>query len=407
VPGLLGRTAGERIAVGLGTIGAFRPTASAPGRARQEVSAVDFVVPSHLRWEFVFQRPHHLMSRAARDHRVLYVEEPIDADEVGLRPREVLPNLTVVVPTVPPGTPRDDADAAIRDVLHEYIDGWRRDALVVWHYDVMAEPLTRGLEAAVTVYDCMDELSGFLGAPPELIDRERRLFERADLVFTGGFSLYEAKREHHARVYPFPSSVDVAHFRRARRDHPEPAPLQGIGRPRLMYAGVIDERIDLELIADVADAGIGEVVLVGPVLKIDPSTVPAGPNIHALGLQKYEDLPALFAHADVGLMPFALNAATRYISPTKTPEYLAAGLPVVSTAITDVIRGYGDLDRVQIAADSSAFVDACRVALTQSGPSEAVDTRLAGMSWDATWQSMNQLVADAAAAAEAAECVPA
>jgi UDP-galactopyranose mutase len=168
-----------------------------------------------------------------------------------------------------------------------------------------------------------------------------------------------------------------------------------------MYAGVIDERIDLGLIGDVAAAGIGEVVLVGPVLKIDPSTVPTGPNIHALGLQKYDDLPALFAHADVGLMPFALNAATRYISPTKTPEYLAAGLPVVSTGITDVIRGYGDLDRVHIAADASEFIEACRVALTQSEPSAAVDTRLAGMSWDATWQSMSELVA------EVAECVPA
>jgi glycosyltransferase involved in cell wall biosynthesis len=362
---------------------------------------VDFVVPSHLRWEFVFQRPQHLMSRAAREHRVLYVEEPIDGDDVGLQSTDALPNVTVVVPTAPPGLARDDRDTQIRDALTEYVSGWRRDPLVVWHYDVMAEPLTRDLGAVVTVYDCMDELSGFLGAPPELIERERRLLERADLVFTGGFSLYEAKRELHARVYPFPSSVDVAHFRRARRDHPEPAPLQGIGRPRLMYAGVIDERIDLGLIADVAAARIGEVVLVGPVVKIDPATVPTGSNIHALGLQRYDDLPALFAHADVGLMPFALNAATRYISPTKTPEYLAAGLPVVSTAITDVIRGYGDLDRVHIASDAAAFIEACSAALTQSDPSEAVDTRLAGMSWDATWESMNRLVA------EAAECVPA
>jgi UDP-galactopyranose mutase len=368
---------------------------------------VDFVVPSHLRWEFVFQRPHHLMSRAARAHRVLYVEESIDGDEVGLLPRDVLPNLSVVVPTAPPALDRADAERQIADALTEYVSRWRRGPVVVWHYDVMAEPLTRGIDAAATVYDCMDELSGFLGASPQLMDRERRLLERADLVFTGGFSLYEAKRDLHARVYPFPSSVDVAHFRGARRDHPEPAPLQGIGQPRLMYAGVIDERIDLELIRDVAAAGIGEVVLVGPVLKIDPTTVPTAANIHQLGLQRYEDLPALFSHADVGLMPFALNAATRYISPTKTPEYLAAGLPVVSTAIADVIRGYGDLDRVHVARDAAEFVAACRTALNQTGPSAAVDTRLAGMSWDATWESMSQLVSDAAAAREADACVPA
>lgn len=368
---------------------------------------MDLVVLSHLRWEFVFQRPHHLMSRAAREHRVLYVEESIDGDEVGLLPRDVLPNLTVVVPTAPPALDRTEAERQIADVLTEYVRQWRRGPVIVWHYDVMAEPLTRDIDPAVTVYDCMDELSGFLGAAPELMDRERRLLERSDLVFAGGFSLHEAKRKLHARVYPFPSSVDVAHFRGARRDQPEPTPLQGIGRPRLMYAGVIDERIDLGLIGDVAAARIGEVVLVGPVVKIDPASVPTAPNIHALGLQRYEDLPAYFAHADVGLMPFAINAATRYISPTKTPEYLAAGLPVVSTAIADVVRGYGDLDRVNVAHDAAEFVAACRAALADPGPSDAVDARLAGMSWDATWQAMSDLIGERLQTSGEREPVPA
>lgn len=355
---------------------------------------MDILVLSHLRWDFVFQRPQHLMSRAARDHRVLYVEESIDGDAVGLTAREVLPNLTVVVPTAPPDLERAEAERQIADALTELVRQWRRDPVVVWHYDVMAEPLTRDIDAAVTVYDCMDELSGFLGAPPQLVERERRLLERADLVFTGGYSLFHAKRRLHAQVFPFPSSVDVAHFRGARRNQPEPAPLQGIGRPRLMYAGVIDERVDLGLIRGVAAAGIGEVVLIGPVVKIDPTSVPTAPNIHALGLQRYEDLPAFFAHADVGLMPFAINEATRYISPTKTPEYLAAGLPVVSTSITDVVRGYGDLERVWIGEDAAGFVAACRAALADVGPGDAVDARLADMSWDATWEAMNDLISE-------------
>lgn len=369
---------------------------------------MDIVVLSHLRWDFVYQRPQHLMARAAREHRVLFVEEPIDGSSIEAAPREVGPNLTVLTPSLPAGTTAANAGPALATILAQFVAGWTRGGpLVAWHYDVMAEPLSRDLGAAVTVYDCMDELSSFLGAPPELVERERRLLARADLVFTGGYSLFEAKRHLHAQVHPFPSSVDVAHFRRARRDQPEPASLAGIGRPRLMYAGVIDERIDLTLVQHLAAADVGEVVLIGPVAKIDETFVPQAPNIHRLGMQRYDDLPALFAHADVGLMPFAMNEATRYISPTKTPEYLAAGLPVVSTPIADVVRGYGDLDMVHIAADADGFVASCRVALAQRGPSPLVDARLAGMSWDATWEAMAALVQAAIEGQQAAEPVPA
>ena len=367
---------------------------------------MDIVVLSHLRWDFVYQRPQHLMARAARDHRVLFVEEPVEGSSVEVTSQSVQPNLTVLVPAAPAGAARD-VESEVACALAAFVRDWRRGPLVLWHYDVMAEALTRDLEATVTVYDCMDELSSFLNAPPELVERERRLIERADVVFTGGYSLYEAKRNLHAHVHPFPSSVDVAHFRSARRDQPEPASLAGIGRPRLMYAGVIDERVDLALVQHLSDAAVGEVVLVGPVVKIDESTVPMAPNIHRLGMQPYGDLPSLFAHADVGLMPFALNEATRYISPTKTPEYLAAGLPVVSTPIADVIRGYGDLDLVHIAAGPDEFVAACRVALSDPRPSPAVDARLAGMSWDATWEAMYALIEEAVARREVMDPVPA
>lgn len=357
---------------------------------------MDIVAISHLRWDFVWQRPQHLMSRAARRHRVLFVEEPAKGNAFKLVRRHALPNLTVLRPRLPKELSEAGAEAAIAQLLRHEVAGWAQSApLVLWHLSVMGEPLSRSLEPALTVYDCMDELSAFRDAPPDLLERERRLMARAELVFTGGHSLYEAKRPHHPRVHSFPSSVDVAHFARARAEQPEPEELAGIGHPRLMYAGVIDERLDMRLIDRLGSSGVGEVVLVGPVAKIDKADVPRGPHIHRLGMQPYDRLPALFAHADVGLMPFAMNEATRFISPTKTPEYLAAGLPVVSTPVADVVRTYGGLDAVRIALDHDGFIEACEAALRHRGPSREADRLLAGMSWDATWAAMEGHMAEA------------
>jgi glycosyltransferase involved in cell wall biosynthesis len=365
---------------------------------------MDLVAVSHLRWDFVYQRPQHLLTRAARQHRVLVVEEPVEADTYRLDHRHVAASLSVVTPRVPSGTAPEAVERWLTVALRRFVAGWRRPAshLAVWHWAVMAEPITRDWDADVVVFDCMDELSLFRGAPPDLVERERRLMDRADIVFTGGYSLWEAKRHLHPSVHPFPSSVDLAHFARARAEQPEPAALRGIPRPRLVYAGVIDERIDLDLVGRLAAAQVGEIVLVGPVAKIDEADVPRGPRVHRLGMQPYDSLPALFAHADVGIMPFALNAATRFISPTKTPEYLAAGLPVVSTPIRDVVRGYGALDgAVHIAAGHEAFVEACERALAHRPAREVVDRHLAGMSWNATWSGMERLILDAVAVTEA------
>lgn len=364
---------------------------------------MDLVALSHLRWDFVYQRPQHLLSRAARRHRVLFVEEPVEAEAFALPSREVLPNLSVVAPTVPHGTDPAAIEAWLAEGLPRLVRGWRRGELAVWHYAVMAEPVTRGLDAAIVVYDCMDELSLFRGAPPDLVERERALLGRADLVFTGGHSLWEAKRDLHPSVHAFPSSVDVQHFSRARREQEEPAALHGIPHPRLVYAGVIDERIDLPLLASVAASGVGEVVLVGPTAKIDPDDVPSGPGIHRLGMQPYEALPALFSHASVGLMPFALNEATRFISPTKTPEYLAAGLPVVSTPIRDVVRGYAGLaDTVRIADGTRAFAEACEDLVRRRPSMDEADRVLATMSWDTTWEAMERLMEQATHGRDAA-----
>lgn len=360
---------------------------------------MDIVVLSHLRWDFVYQRPQHLLSRAARNHRVLFWEEPLAAAtasvDARVETRQVADNITVARPVLPAGMLEDAADDVLADLLRQVVADWRgRGELVAWHYSVLAEPQSRDLGADITVFDCMDELSAFRGAPPHLVDRERDLIARADLVFTGGYSLWEAKRALHPRAHLFPSGVDVPHFLAARAEQPEPPILAGVGRPRLMYAGVIDERIDLRLLARLAAAEVGHLVLIGPVAKIDPAEVPTGPRVHRLGMRPYQELPALFAHGDVGLMPFALNEATRFISPTKTPEYLSAGLPVVSTPIADVVRGYADLPMVHIADGADAFADACVEALARPRQLAEVDERLAGMSWDATWARMERLITE-------------
>ncbi len=371
------------------------------------------LVLSHLRWDFVFQRPQHLMSRAARAYEVLFVEEPIIAAPDTAAPRlELLrrePGITVAVPHLPPGLDAREATAAQRGLLDALLarhgvapaaegQPGRRRPLVAWFYTPMALAFAGHLAPDVTVYDCMDELSAFRGAPPEMVERERHLLARADLVFTGGRSLYEAKQSRHPRVFCFPSSIDAAHFARARTALEDPADQAPIGRPRLGFFGVVDERMDVDLVAALAEARPDwQFVMIGPVVKIDPAILPRRPNIHWLGPKKYAELPAYLAGWDLGFMPFAMNEHTRFISPTKTPEFLAAGLPLVSTPVTDVVRDWGDPGFVEIAADMPAMI--ARAEMLLARPREAwlarVDRRLATQSWDITWAAMEELIGQA------------
>lgn len=362
-------------------------TGSSGERSAPPVPENILICFSHLRWDFVFQRPQHLMSRFARTMPVFFWEEPVDSEEgePGLELRERAPGITVVTPRLPPhlaGEERKLMLCAMLDTLLAKHPG----KLIRWYYTPMMLPFSAHLQAACTVYDCMDELANFRFAPPELIPLERELFASADLVFTGGYSLYEAKRAQHPAVHPFPSSVDVAHFASAREgsDAPETS---HIPHPRLGFYGVIDERMDLELIAAIADERPDwSLIMVGPVVKIDPADLPQRPNIHYPGPKAYEDLPACVAGWDIALMPFAINEATRFISPTKTPEYLAAGLPVVSTPIADVIRHYGDIEGVLIADGAASFIAACERALelrrAGDGWREEADALLSAQSWD-------------------------
>lgn len=346
---------------------------------------------SHLRWNFVYQRPQHLMSRAGQQMNVYFLEEPIWGNDLRVEVRQESERLKVIVPHIPHGTPHDDVMAYLRRTVDQLIESERITDYVAWYYTPMALVFSDHLTPTYTVYDCMDELSAFLGAPRELIDLETKLMARADQVFTGGYSLYEAKRTRHPHAHAYPSSIEFSHFSKARRQQADPADQAPIAQPRVGFSGVIDERFDVELLRELAQRRPDwQFVILGPVVKIDPATLPHSENVHYLGMKNYKDLPAYFSGWDVAMLPFALNESTRFISPTKTPEYLAAGLPVVSTPIRDVVRTYGERDFVQIAATAEAFEAAIEKALKQEHPAnwEAIDQFLSEHSWDKTWEGM-------------------
>lgn len=366
-----------------------------------ETPNYDLVCLSHLRWDFVYQRPQHLLSRFARERRVFFVEEPFFTDEpsrLDISPRE--DNLFVVAPHLNHAEAADgNAENIIRRQLDEMFAERSIKDFVLWYYTPMAVSFTDHLHPQAIVYDCMDELSLFKNAPPQLIKNEAKLFEKADVVFTGGQSLYEAKRHQNPNVWAFPSSIDAAHFGKARKITADEAEDQReIPHPRLGYAGVIDERIDIELVRELAEKRPAwQIVMIGPVVKISEADLPRPANIHYLGMKDYKDLPAYIAGWDVALMPFALNDSTRFISPTKTPEYLAAGKPVVSTAIRDVVRPYGEQNLVAIAKNADEFIAAAESAMNENRAEKllAVDKFLLQTSWDKTWRRMTELIAEA------------
>jgi hypothetical protein len=357
----------------------------------------DIVCFAHLPWDLVYQRPNHLMARAARTRRVLYVQEPVaDDGSPGVEWRE-RDGVEVVIPHVPPGLEAQEREQVVRLLVESIVRTTGIVRPVLWFYTPMALPLSVGLPRSLVVYDSMDDLSGFAYAPRGVQFLEARLLQEADVVFTGGRGLQRRIAGQRPDAICLPSSVDREHFARARhaREAPE---LARLPRPRFGYLGVVDERLDLGLVAALADAHArGSVVLVGPRAKIPRSALPSAPNIAVLGSRPYADLPAYLAGFDVGIMPFAHNDATRWISPTKTPEYLAAGLPVASTSIRDVVADYGEPGLVEIGDGPDGFIDACRRALGTNlvAHRARADARLRAMSWDATWAVMDSQIAAA------------
>jgi glycosyltransferase involved in cell wall biosynthesis len=361
---------------------------------------VDWICFSHLRWNFVYQRPQHLMSRMCKGHRVFFIEEPLFGDGLYYDIQQQSDTLWVVVPHFSREMNEDSIHGHLREFISRLLVNMNAKYYACWYYTPMALLFSDHLTPVVTVYDSMDELSGFKFAPQALKDLEKKLLGRADVVFTGGHSLYDAKKTQHDNIYAFPSSIDFDHFSKARSLNEDPEDQALIPHPRFGFYGVIDERMNIRMIKEVAVRKRDwHFVLIGPVVKISENSLPRFDNIHYLGMKSYQQLPSYLAGWDVAIMPFALNEATRFISPTKTPEYLAGGKPVISTPILDVMRQYCTV--VNFAATSDDFI------LVAENDIEAdemwlrkVDNILSENSWDKTWTKMYEIIQQAIAKAE-------
>lgn len=362
------------------------------------------VVFSHLRWSFVWQRPQQFLSRFGQRHPVLFVEEPdfrlAEGDEPILVLEDVGQNVTVAQVHLPFGMRRTSrAEETMRRFTREAIDSVNGsgafDCPLLWYYSPMEAAWSLGhIEGRGVVYDCMDELSQFRNAPAELVHWEQRLLKQADIVFTGGYELYLKKSKQHPNVHFFGCGVEYAHFSRAQDPAtPIPADVADLPTPVIGWFGVVDERVDYDLLAEVAAARPDwSLVLVGPVVKVDPNTLPQAPNLHWLGGRDYNDLPSYCKAFDVCMMCFALNEATEYINPTKALEYLATGKPVVSTAVADVVRQYSDT--VSIATSTKDFIEKTEEILRRR-PTERIEQGIAlaqECGWERTVARMQELI---------------
>ena len=348
---------------------------------------------SHLHWDFVYQRPQHLLTRFAKENRIFYFEEPrsgnTDFYEISLQD-----GVSIIK------TFLDDAgdhrNLRLEKLINKVLEDQNIKIYSCWYYTPMALEYTSHLKPKVIIYDSMDELSAFRFAPPQLLELEEQLFTIADVVFTGGHTLYQAKKDRHHNIHPFPSSIDKHHFKAARYNTVDAEDQIHIPNPRFGFFGVIDERFDIELLREVASKKPEwQFVIIGPVVKIDVNELPRANNIHYLGPKNYSELPYYISHWDIAMVMFAINESTEFISPTKTPEYLAAGLPVISTPIKDVIKPYGELDLVYIADNAESFIAYAEEELKKDSKKEwltKVDAYLAHESWDNTFEKMNQLI---------------
>lgn len=371
---------------------------------------MNLVCFSHLRWNFVYQRPQHLLGRFSKHYVTYYIEEFNFTDEEdGYNFYMTEENVCVVTPHLKHHVSDNNIDVRKMNVIMNLFKEKSIYNYIFWYYTPMALSFTKRFKPEYTVFDCMDELSAFKFAPPELKIMEDELMEKADIVFTGGNCLYEAKKHRHHNIFSFPSSIDKKHFMQARQITEDQADQANIPYPRLGFFGVLDERFDIDLIEKAATMKPEwQFVLIGPVVKIDPNTLPKNENIHYLGGKSYQELPKYLSGWDVALIPFAINESTRFISPTKTPEYLAAGKPVVSSPIRDVVNPYGDNNLVHICGNVYDFVEKVSEELAVEDKSEwlsRVDDHLSNISWDLTFEQMNNLVKKGMASSKSVKIV--
>jgi glycosyltransferase involved in cell wall biosynthesis len=348
----------------------------------------DMIIFCHLRWQFVYQRPQHIISRFSSTMKVLFIEEPIHDENS----KENSGNLLIITKTLHVLQPYVKDIESIIAILPDYVKN--KTIPIGWFYSASFSPLLEKINFETVVYDCMDELSLFKGAPAHLINQEKYLMAYADIIFTGGKSLYESKKQYHSNVYCFPSSVDEEHFAQALNGIEIAADIANIPSPIVGYYGVIDERIDLQLL-DETSKKLPNVsfVMIGPLAKIEDADLPKEKNIHYLGMKSYNELPAYLKAFDIAMMPFALNDATKYISPTKTLEYMAAGKPIISTKITDVVRDYSD--SVNLIETADEFCNSVKSLIAQKDllvTERAYDEILEKTSWDATADKMKSII---------------
>lgn len=362
---------------------------------------------SHLRWNFVWQRPQQFLSRFAAKHPILFIEEPDYCLDEGTRIEVSRPmaNVTVVTPQFARSLRGTDQVGPMmlhttREAMaHANADG-KFDAPLLWVYSPMESAWALDeFPVRAIIYDCMDELSQFHGAPKELIDNERRLMDRADIVFCGGYELWMKKSRQHPNAHFFGCGVEYDHFAQAQnKSLPLPEDVANIAHPTAGWFGVVDERMDYDLLGKVAQLRPNvNFVVVGPVVKVDPASLPQAPNLHWLGGRDYKVLPDYCRAFDVCLMPFALNEATEFINPTKALEYLATGNPVVGTPVADVVRQYADT--ILIASTAEDFAHCIDRALENPDStmiSKGIE-RAKDSSWERTVDHMQNLIEDAVA----------
>jgi glycosyltransferase involved in cell wall biosynthesis len=335
------------------------------------------IVHSHLGWDWVWQRPQQFHSRLSKTHPVLFVEGPIPSEEVEksrvtLREISDYPNIVVLQMVVPASRFRTDGawvDTERRRLVQTVLEGPLGRSFenpVQWFYDPMAVTAFLGhMDESAVVYDCMDELSQFKGAPRELVRRERELLNAADVVFAGGPKMARSKARFNSNCHSYGCGVDIKHFGKARHAATKvPQDVAQLSGPVLGYIGVVDERLDYDLLANLADHNPAwSIAIVGPHTKVDPADFPKRDNLHFLGGRDYSQLPAYAKAFDVCMMPFAKNEATEYINPTKALEYMATGRPIVSTDVEDVVLQFSDV--VEIAVTHDEFIAGCERSIAQ------------------------------------------